>query len=396
MKTSKLFISCLGLGLLSWSCSKNDKDITPTSTPITVKSEITQNASDVSTAITQIYASPAYEMMHSSDTVKVKDYSQSVQQFAPRPMDGLQKVMPNIMGGYQRIDMTDIVGTYTSIVGIKVPFQVQGMQIPGKYLDCHFLKSSSTPANAMVLNIPERRIKNLNLLFEDSLATTTSEYSLTVTDYLRKFDPSKSKDTCSFKAAFTRSGNNAGSYEFSYIFNGIYLTTGVAKYTFPNGITAKGEVNESETEKSVTYTLLNASKTLFEEKFTGTKASPSAMELTEKSYSISFGKVKLERLNGSKELSSLKVYLDGVQQTKATVEFVTIVSVSDMNSKPNYDIRLTFDDGTTASLNTLAGTETLPKVRSLFNILHRSYIGLHLVNRAVFDIWSVNFLGKRP
>lgn len=395
MKTSKLFISCLALGLLSWSCSKNDKDITPTPTPVTVKSEITQNASDVSTAITQIYASKAYDIMSSSDTVAVKEYNSNIQ-FAPRPMDGVQKIMPNPMGGYQRIDMADIVGTYKSIVATKLPFQFQGMQIPGKYLDCHFQKTSSTPANAMVLNVPERRIKNLNLLFDDVEETTTSEYSLSVTDYLRKLDTSKSMDTCTFKAAITNNGNNAGTYEFSYTFNGHYATSGMAKYTFPNGITAKGEVTESETEKSVTYTLLNTSKTLFVEQFTGTKATPSAMELTEKSYAISFGKVKLERLNGSKELSSLKVYLDGVQQTKATVEFVTIVSISDTKTKPSYDIRLTFDDGTTASLNTLAGTETLPKVRGLFNILNRSYIGLHLVNRAAFDIWAVNYFGKRP
>jgi hypothetical protein len=397
MKTSKLFISCLALGLLSWSCAKNDKDITPTPTPtpVTVKSELTQNASEVSTAITQIYATKAYDMMSSSDTIGVKEYNSTVQ-LAPKSFVGLQKVTPIPMSEYQRIDMADIVGTYKSIVVTNLPMQFLGYPLTGRFIDSHFKKTSSTPTNALVLNIPERRIKNLNLLFDDVTETTTYEYSLSVTDYLRKFNTKTSNDTCTFKTSITHNGTNAGTYEFSYVFNGKYATAGSAKYTFPNGITAKGEVTESETEKSVTYTLFNTSKTLFVEQFTGTKATPNAIELSEKSYSISFGKVKLERLNGSKELSSLKVYLDGVQQTKATVEFVTIVSISDTKTKPSYDIRLTFDDGTTASLNTLAGTETLPKVRGLFNILNRSYIGLHLVNRAAFDIWSVNFLGQRP
>jgi hypothetical protein len=208
------------------------------------------------------------------------------------------------------------------------------------------------------------------------------------------------QDSLRLTSSITVNGNLAGTHTSRFGAKGQVPRYALSQFTLPSGVTVKAEAISKDTVGSVTYSLINASnKTIFSEQFIGKKTNINDTNAVERYYAMTFGKVKLARITNSNKSQSFKVYLDGVEQTKATVSFSVTKTVSVTNSEAStneFDITIKFDDNSTASLSSLAGTNTLPKLRKMFSDIFKNKFGSDFILHCALEVYKENTLGSRP
>ena len=153
-----------------------------------------------------------------------------------------------------------------------------------------------------------------------------------------------------------------------------------ASYTFPNMYNIAVNVKSGDTATS-SIALSGSSGVLLKETVNRFKVSGS--HFSEKEFILDVGNVEFKRTSGS---DTTTVYVGGVLQTMAKVEVVdTPGSTGSIFS--GRDIKVTFDDGTTATLSSLLGP-SLVTLKSMVVNLQNVYFASNIIDYVAINIFK--------
>jgi hypothetical protein len=188
----------------------------------------------------------------------------------------------------------------------------------------------------------------------------------------------KIKDVDAGTLKIQSSNNKTSGYNFA------------SEFIFPSGYITKCQYTSGDTATSV-YSISDATKTLYEEKYTSIKSSTETRH-RETSFSLTIGNVLITRdlVKGKSSLDSAKVYVSGVLQLKSKVEIVDVTTTDSTDSSVTHqtrELKITFDDGTSATLSELAGA-VITDISSLFTSMRESYFATGIVDWIAWDIYS--------
>lgn len=362
MKTKSFYLGLVLLSFMAWGCTSQDA-ITSKS----LKTSITANAQDLTSAMTAITTSPGYSVLSTSAASNAPSMVQSsVSSTFSMPVS-------------DTITLSQIAGIYD--------FKATKYKKWRPELFNFFAKTGTS--SDMIVRLPESKVKNPRTLMTYSPADTAlvnnyvidvSKYNYVFGRYLWNYD---------LASTITVSNVSVGALSVHSSRNKTDGLNFMSDFTFANGYDAKMQYSTGDTILSV-YSISKGATTLFEEKFTAIK-SDTASRHRERQYSLTIGNVQIVRTptHGNNGLDSAKVYVGGVLQTKATVKFIDVSSSTDTTEFSvvghNRDLQITFDDGTTTTVSQLLGS-TINDVRSLFVSLRQVYFATNIVDWVAWDI----------
>ena len=88
-------------------------------------------------------------------------------------------------------------------------------------------------------------------------------------------------------------------------------------------------------------------------------------------------------------MDSAQVHLNGVLQTNSKVEIIVIQpdSLNQSLTHAMRDLKITFDDGTSTTLNTLMN-ETIDGIRQIFRSVQQARFTTDIIDRIAWNIYS--------
>lgn len=363
MKTKSFY---LGLGLLclvTWSCTSKD-EITSKS----FKTSINASSQDLTTAMSAITSSSGYSVLSTSVSANAPSQinSSNSESFFLSPSDTIM--------------LSEIAGVYD--------FKATKFKKWHPELFNFFAKTGSSAD--FIVRLPESKVKNprslmlylpTDTLLVNNYVIDVSKYNYVYGHYLWNYN---------LISTITISNVNVGSFSIQSSRNKTNGQHFASDFTFANGYDAKLLYSTGDTILSV-YNISKAGTTLFEEKFTAIKNDTSSRH-REKQYSLTIGNVLIVRTptHENNGLDSAKVYVSGFLQTKSKVQFIDNESSTESTEFSvighNRDLKITFDDGTTTTVNQLLGS-TITDVRSLFVSLRQVYFATNVVDWVARDIF---------
>jgi len=361
MKTTNFYVTLLMVSLLAWSCNSKD-DLGQGS----LKTSLTANTQSLTTAMASISTSPAYQVLTSSETSGgASKVSASAESTSATTLDS--------------ISLTDITGIY-EYNNTKKYKKWQ------PWLLNFFTKTADSAV--MVVKLPEEKVKNARTLLTYSPADSllTNNYIFSLSKYKYKFGfPVWSYDMAS---TINIKGVDAGALNIQSSVNSSREYQFTSGFAFASGYDVKCNYKFGDSLVS-TYSISQASKVLYEEKFTAAKVIGSK-RLTEREYALTIGDIKIVRKPGMNSLDSSKVYVAGVLQTKSKVEIVDQVTDSIETSVTNKkrELKITFDDGTSTTLSQLLGANTLETIRTLFVSMRQTYFATSIVDKIAWNVYQ--------
>lgn len=370
MKTKSYYLGLVLLGFLTWSCTNKDELSTSQGS---LKTSINTSAQNLSTAISAISSSAGYQVLATSSSSNAPSLVKSTVSTAynsgsifATPMDTIS--LSAIAGVYDykaakykrwRPDLFNFfakTGTSTDFI-VRLP--ASKVKNPGSLL--RFTAADTLLVNNYVIDVSQYNYNFGRFLWNYNLASTITVDSVTA-------------GTLTIQS----SRNRTTGYHF------------MSDFVFANGYDAKIVYSTGDTILS-DYNISKGGTILFDEKFTSIK-NDTASRHREKEYSLTIGNVQIVRdpTHGNSGLDSAKVYVGGVLQTKAKVQFIDITSSSDTTEFSiighNRDLQITFDDGTTQTVSQLLGS-TITNVRTLFVSLREVYFATNIVDWVAWDIF---------
>lgn len=349
----KLVISVLFVALtamLSWNCNK-DQSVNEQSGSL--KTSLNTSVQSLNTALTDIAATKGYQVLNMSDANSLK--STTTDQY---------KVY---------ITLDTIAGDYSY-----KPTQVIKRGIP---IIKFFNKTAAS--NIMVLRIPSSKLKDPKSLSRYNAADTalTNNFVVTVSDYHNNYNSFLDYD---YKNVSAVSIDNVSASSLNVTATVKYATFNyVSSYDFGNGYKAVYTALSGDTI-STGYALYSGDKVVYEEKVLRTKpASTTVKPSDERQFILTIGDVTIKR---GKDLTKAEVYLAGVLQTKATVEIVDKETVTEPTACKKRDIKITFDDGTSALVSNLVGNAST-NIVTLFASLKQVYFATNVIDWIAYDIY---------
>jgi len=362
MKTRSYYAVLLLVSVISWSCSNSDLSQT------SLKSSINSNVQELATALNKISASSGYQVLATSST------SSSSASYVK------SSVVSAYDSTYNKILLSDIAGIYD--------YKASDKKGPQSALRI-FTKTGVS--DLMVVRLPESKVKNPNALLRFSAGDTllANDYIISLSKYQDYFRNAYTWDyemasTINIKnvdagaLAIQSSNSEANGYKYA------------SEFVFADGYKASCKYTSGDTAIA-TYSINDGSKVLYSEKYTAIKGSKEIRH-REQQYSLTIGDVEIIREMGKNGLDSAKVYVSGVLQTNSKIEIVDINStVTDAtdNSVINKkrDLKITFDDGTSATISDLLGT-SVTTIRSLFASLRQSSFAVSIIDWIAWDIYT--------
>ncbi|ADQ78480.1 hypothetical protein Palpr_0318 [Paludibacter propionicigenes WB4] len=360
MKTKGIYLALVLFSVIAWSCTSQDGLNNQS-----LKTSITANAQELITAVNSITASSGYGILSNSDLATSPSMVKSAEASSVTPIT-------------DTISLSQIAGVYD--------YKAAKYKKWSPMLFNFFAKTGTS--SDFIVRLPEAKIKHprLLLLYTPADTTLVNDYVIDVSKYNYVFG----RYLWNYNLASTITVKNVsiGSLTVQSSRNKSEGQNFVSGFTFANGYEAKLKYSTGDTILSV-YNISKGGTTLFEEKFTAIK--DSASRHREKQYSLTIGNVQVIRTptHGNNGLDSAKVYLGGVLQTKAVVKIIDSGSKDDATEFSvighNRDLQITFDDGTSTTVNQLLGS-TITDVRSLFLSLRQVYFATNVVD---WVAWSV-------
>lgn len=360
MKTKGIYLALVLFSVIAWSCTSQDGLNNQS-----LKTSITANAQELTTAVNSITASSGYGILSNSDLATSPSMVKSAEASSVTPIT-------------DTIRLSQIAGVYD--------YKAAKYKKWSPMLFNFFAKTGTS--SDFIVRMPEAKIKHSRLLLLYTPADTTlvNDYVIDVSKYNYVFG----RYLWNYNLASTITVKNVsvGSLTVQSSRNKSEGQNFASGFTFANGYEAKLKYSTGDTILSV-YNISKGGTTLFEEKFTAIK--DSASHHREKQYSLTIGNVQIVRTptHGNNGLDSAKVYLGGVLQTKAVVKIIDSGSKDDSTEFSvighNRDLQITFDDGTSTTVNQLLGS-TITDVRSLFVSLRQVYFATNVVD---WVAWSV-------
>lgn len=358
MKTEKLYLAVIVVGLVLFGCNRTDDSVTPTES---LKTSLTTGVQDLTTAVNSISASAGYQAMAGTSSLKSGIVS---------PLDTTTN----------SILLADIAGVYD----YKANTVTKGHNSILRF----FTKTGES--SQMIVRLPEEKVKAPIKLLRYSAADTllVNNYQVNLSAYQYRFNrlsgwdykmasAIKIKDVDSGSLKIQSSNSKSNGYHYA------------SEFTFPNGYITKCTYVSGDTAIS-TYAILNGTKTLYEEKYTAIK-SATEFRHRETSFSLTIGNVLIERqlAKGQSSLDSAKVYVSGVLQTKSKVEIVDVVTDATDQSVTHKkrELKITFDDGTSATFSELAGT-VIDDISTLFSSMRSVNFATQIIDWIAWDIYT--------
>lgn len=357
MKTKIFSFALLTLAFLTYSCKESDDALTPI-TSTSLKSAISENVTALDQAMISISSSAGYQILSGS----------SLKSATASPIDSLLT---------NQILLSDISGVYD----YKMPSLKRGP------LNSQRFFNKTAEDSLMIVRLPEEKVKNWRsmLSYNSADSALVNNYVVRLSEYEYKF---KSHVGYSYKMASSiniksvdagvlkiqSSDSYANGYKYA------------SEYVFPNGYKAICSYTTGDTVVSA-YAITNGAKTLYEEKYTAIKSSGKHRE---KAFSLTIGDVQITRQLGVKNsLDSAKVYVAGVLQTNAKVEIVdkTTDKTATTVTGKGRELKITFDDGTTATFTQLAGT-VVDDISALFKAMRQVTFSTNVIDWIAWDIYK--------
>jgi len=363
MKSESLFLAVVVLGLISWSCNKN-QSLNTSANPVTLKSALTSGISELTAAVNTISSSSGYQVLSGPTDLTTKSAVIS-------PLDTVT----------HSILLADIAGVYDYKASAVTKGHPSILQF--------FTKTAAN--TQMIVRLPEEKVNASRTLLRYTPSDTllTNNYVVTLSDYEYNFkyfvnwnykmaSSIKIKDVDAGVLSIQSSNSTASGYQFA------------SKFVFPSGYVTKCQYTSGDTAIS-DYAITNGTKTLYEEKYTAVKSS-SDLKHRETSFSLTIGNILITRsLGKGQSLDSAKVYVGGVLQLNSKVELVdkTTDTTDKCVTNQKRELKITFDDGTTSTFTELAGT-VITDISSLFTSMRQVYFATSIIDWIAWDIFINN------
>jgi len=362
MKTKSYYLAVLMLGLIWTSCNRTD-NLSNEANSLSLKSSITSGIQDLTSAMNTITTSAGYQVLAGPADLTTKSASLT-------PLDTIT----------HSLVLSDIAGVYD----YKAKMVAHG---PGSIMR-FFNKTAENPL--MIVRLPEEKVKASKSLLRYIPGDTllTNNYVVTISQYQYDFNwfvsyaykmasSIKIKDVDAGTLKIQSSSSKANGYKFA------------SEFAFPNGYITKCKYTSGDTAISV-YSILNGTKTLYEEKYTAIKSSTD-LRHRETAFSLTIGNVLITRdlKPGQASLDSAKVYVSGVLQLKSKVELVdkTTDPTDKCLSNQKRELKITFDDGTSKTFTELAGA-AVTDISTLFASMRQVYFATGIIDWIAWDVYS--------
>ena len=361
MKTTKFYFAITALSLMTWSCS-NKNELSQS----TLQSSLSSNTQSLTSAMNEISSSTAYQVLTNADgATTLGAMKVSAENASALALDS--------------ISLSDITGVYDFN-------KSKSSKKWNPSLLNFFTKTADS--TIMLVRLPAEKVRNPRTLLSYNVADSalTNNYIFALSDYKYLFNANlwnyRMASTINIKGVdagalnIQSSNSKTKGYQFG------------SGFAFANGFEAKCVYKKGDSVISI-YSISKESKVLYEEKFTAIKSSAMGGKHKEKEYSLTIGDVQITRKPGMNSLDSAKVYVAGVLQSKSKVEMVDQQTDSVETSITNHkrELKITFDDGTSATVTQLLGNATLENIRTLFVSLRQTYFATSIVDKIAWDIY---------
>lgn len=362
MKTKSLYLAAFLLGVLSWNCNKTDGLKTDANSE-SLKMSINSGVQELTTAINAISTSAGYQVIAGPTDLMTKSAELS-------PIDTIK----------HSIFLADIAGVYD--------YKAQALKT-WPFTIFRFFNKTAT-SSQMIVRLPEEKTKVskslLRYLPSDTLLA--NNYVVTLSDYQYNFNwyvsydykmasSIKVKDVEAGVLKIQSSSSKTNGYRYA------------SEFTFPSGYVTKCIYTSGDTAIS-SYAITKNSKTLYEEKCTAIKVSLDPRH-RETEFSLTIGNVLIVRKTelGHLSLDSAKVYVGGVLQVKSKVEIVDKTTATTDNSVTlmKRELKITFDDGTSATFTELAG-KAITDISTLFAAMRQGSFATSIIDWIAWDIYT--------
>ena len=361
MKTKSLYLAVSLAVILFWSCSKTA--VTPSGqSQVSLKSALTTGVQNLTTAVNSITTSAGYQVVQGPADLNTKSFEFS-------PMDTMT----------HSILLADIAGVYD--------YKDTTVRVGRRSITRFFTKTSDS--TLMVVRLPTSKVTNSRTLLRYSPGDTAlvNDYVITLSAYdftYRLFGGYNYQ----MASSTTIKGVPAGTYKIQSSRNKTTNAIFSAEYDFPDGYITKITYSAGDTAVS-DYSISNGTTILYDEQYTSIR-SDSLEQRRERNYSLTIGNVEIVRQlgQGKSSLDSAKVYVGGVLQVNAKVTVVnnTPGTVDNTVTSRNRDLLITFADGTTETISSLAST-AIPNITALFTSLHQANFATAIIDWIAWDIY---------
>jgi len=364
MKTKNYYFALILITFMSWSCSTNN-DMSTSS----LKSSLNSNVVELANAMDVISASAGYKVLSSSNDASTT--SPSLVKSSVVAYDST----------YSSILLGDIKGVYN--------YKATPYQRGQNSLIRYFVKTAEN--DHMIVKLPESKVLKPSTLrfYHPADTLLKNNYIFDLSDYYYHFNKFLGWD---YKMASTisidstkvgdlkiQSANSKTGYTFA------------SEFVFAEKYTAKCEYATGDTAVTV-YSINEGAKVLYEEKYTAIRTFLKTSKHKEREYALTIGDIKIVRKRGiaDNSLDSAKVYVAGTLQLNSKVEFVTDSTSDDTENcivNKKRDLKITFDDGTSATISELLGT-SVNTIRTLFVTLRQASFATSVIDWIAWDIYT--------
>jgi len=363
MKTKGFYLALLLGSFTLWSCSNKD-DLSQGS----LKTSMNNSVQELTAAMNVISASDGYQVIASAES----------------STDGPYMVKSSVVAfdsTYNSILLADIAGVYEYKATPYKRWQNSLMR--------YFVKTGESAH--MIVSLPEAKVLHHRSLLRYSPEDTllTNDYVFDLSAYQYNFNPRLGYDY-QIAANINVKSVNVGDLKIQSSYSRANNYNYASEFLFADNYKAICNYTTGDTAVS-TYAINDGTKTLYEEKYTAIRTSTMGNRHKEKEYSLSIGDVQIVRTKGHGDngLDSAKVYVAGVLQLNSKVEFVTDSTSDDSeNCLINHkrDLKITFDDGTSATISELLGT-SVETIRTLFASLRQASFATNVIDWIAWDIY---------
>lgn len=363
MKTKSFYVLILLISIFSWSCSNNDLN------QGTLKSSLNNSVQELTTAMNVISSSNGYQVLSTpSETGNTANMVKSS--------------VLSFDSTYNSILLADIAGVY----------DYKATHKRGSMSAFRFFNKTGE-SNHMIVRLPEEKVKNPRVLLHFTPADTllTNNYVIDLSKYEYHFNRNLGWDyqmasTINIKnvdagaLAIQSSNSRENGYKFA------------SEFIFTDGYKASCSYTTGDSAVT-TYAISNGTKILYAEKYTSIKTTGDNRH-RENRYSLTIGNVEIvrERSHHNNMLDSAKVYVNGVLQVNSKIEIVDLDNSSDEteNCVINHkrELKITFDDGTSATISELLGNTSITTIRTLFASLRQASFATAIIDWIAWDLYT--------
>jgi hypothetical protein len=352
MKVKSILSLAVILVILSWQCRKTEDGL---ELQKSLKESLNASTQNLNAAVTEIANTRGYQLISLGGTNKAATFKS----------DGFQ----------DSITLAKIAGIYE--------FHAQH---PASWCFWRYQKlfEKTGDTSVLVVKLPSDKIFHPGR-FEECRAADTSlvnNFMITANDYHYYY----SKDFLfdyKLAANVDVSDTAVGSVDiFADRNDSAYNRS--ASFTFPNGYSINTSYLSGDSATS-SISLENGGTVLFKENVSRVKNS--GHKYRDKYYSLTIGNVEIQKASAT---DSITVYLDGVLQSNAKVEFIENTNNTGeeggMCRHNDRDIKITYDDGTSVLVSDLI-SPSLTVLQGLAQSLGSVYFASYFVNYIAVSIY---------